>query len=164
MKTQISISVILPLLFSVFVVIGCKQKKMTDNSYKIAETIVSLEKEALNRWGKGDPYGYLEIFANEVTYFNPFEESRVDSLAAMNKYYGDQAGQIFIDEYKFIDPKVQIHGNVAILTYLLYNYKKQPDGTLKETRRWNSTKVYALIDGKWKIVHNHWSFIQPELK
>jgi len=30
--------------------------------------------------------------------------------------------------------------------------------------RWNSTEVYAQFEGKWKIIHSHWSYIKPELK
>jgi hypothetical protein len=30
--------------------------------------------------------------------------------------------------------------------------------------RWNSTEVYRRIDGKWRIVHSHWSFTKPEVK
>jgi hypothetical protein len=29
--------------------------------------VVAMERAALDRWGKGDPSGYLEIMANEVT-------------------------------------------------------------------------------------------------
>jgi hypothetical protein len=30
--------------------------------------------------------------------------------------------------------------------------------------RWNSTEVYSRVGGTWKIIHRHWSYIQPELK
>ena len=30
--------------------------------------------------------------------------------------------------------------------------------------RWNSSEMYGLVDGTWRIVHSHWSFIKPELK
>jgi len=28
---------------------------------------------------------------------------------------------------------------------------------------WNTTEVYRLIAGEWKIVHTHWSYIQHSL-
>jgi hypothetical protein len=37
----------------------------------------------LTRWIKFDPQGYLDLQAPEVTYFDPFTESRVDGLEAM---------------------------------------------------------------------------------
>jgi hypothetical protein len=34
------------------------------------ETILSLEKQVMERWRKGDPLGFIEIYAPEVTYFD----------------------------------------------------------------------------------------------
>ena len=164
MKTNILFLISFLALFVSVIITSCNQSGPELNETEIADKIIAMEKTALDRWGKGDPWGYLEIFADEVTYFNPFEDHRIDGLDAMKKYYGGQAGQIFIDEYKMIDPKVQIHGNIAILTYHLFNYKKQTDGSLKESTRWNSTKIYTLTNYNWKIIHNYWSFLQPDIR
>ena len=163
MKTCTLFQILFLTIFVGFLLTSCKQDETKVNENEITEKIISMEKTALDRWGKGDPWGYLEIFAPEVTYYNPFESARIDGLDAMKKYYGDQAGQIFIDKYDMTNIKVQVHGNIAILSYNLFNYKKQPDGTFKETTRWNSTKVYCLADGNWEIIHNHWSFLQPNI-
>jgi len=66
--------------------------------------------------------------------------------------------------YDVIDPKVQRHGDVALLTCNLVNYGKLPDAPERVLARWNSTEVYSRIGGTWKIIHSHWSYIQPELK
>ena len=50
---------------------------------ELAEIIIGLERAALNRWGKGDPGGYLEIMATEMTYFDPFTKRRVDGMNAI---------------------------------------------------------------------------------
>jgi len=42
------------------------------------ETIIALERSALDRWGKDDPQGFLETYAPDVTYFDPGSERRVD--------------------------------------------------------------------------------------
>ena len=34
------------------------------------------------------------------------------------------------------------------------------DGALKRTSFWNTTEVYSLIAGRWKIVHSHWSYLE----
>jgi ketosteroid isomerase-like protein len=162
-KKNILFSILSLAFFAGILFTGCKQDETKLNEKEISEKIIAMEKNAPDRWGKGDPWGYLEIFAPEVTYYNPFESKRIDGLESMKKYYGDQAGQIFIDKSDLTNIKVQVHGNIAILSYNLFNYKKQPDGTFKETTRWNSTKVYCLMNDKWKIIHNHWSFLQPEI-
>ena len=34
-----------------------------------ADEILMLERAALDRWGKGDPGGFLELYAADITYF-----------------------------------------------------------------------------------------------
>ena len=102
--------------------------------------------------------------APEITYFDPAVEKRVDGLQAMRAYLTPFTGRIKVDHYDMIAPKVQRHGSVAVLTYNLISYGKMQDGPDTILARWNSTEVYALVEGGWKIVHNHWSYIKPELK
>ena len=59
---------------------------------------------------------------------------------------------------------MQVHGDAAILTFNLVNYRKAADGSEQPFLRWNSTEVYSRIDGRWRIVHSHWSYVKPELK
>ena len=66
--------------------------------------------------------------------------------------------------YEMIAPRVQRHGDVAILTFNLVNYGRLPDRAESALTRWNSTEVYGRAGGKWKIIHSHWSFTKPEVK
>jgi ketosteroid isomerase-like protein len=127
------------------------------------ESIIALEKSALDRWGKGDPQGYLETYAPEITYFDPIRDKRADGIQAMKDYLAPIAGKVHVERYEMVDTKVQKLGDVAVLSYQLMSHATLPDG-MPLTVRWNSTKVYGLFDGKWKLFHDHWSFIQPELK
>ena len=133
----------------------------------VAEYIISLERSALDRWIRADPDGYLDLYANDATYFDPFVERRVDGreelitrLAPMR----DVALPFSEPRYDMIDPVVVVVDEVAVLTFNLVNYGK-PSGSAEETvlARWNATEVYREIDGEWRIVHTHWSFIQPQL-
>jgi len=118
--------------------------------------VVSLERAALDRWGKGDVNGFLEIYAPEITYFDAGTQRRMDGHAAMTSYLQPFTGKIKIREYEMIGPKVQRHGDVAVLTYNLRSEAVRPDGE-PATIRWNSTSVYARIDRQWKVIHSHWS-------
>jgi ketosteroid isomerase-like protein len=129
-----------------------------------AAAIIALERGALDRWGAGDPGGYLELYAREVTYFDPLQPARVDGLAAMTALYAPFTGQIRVDRYDMIAPKVQRHGEAAVLTFNLVSYQTRSDGSDAVVARWNATAVYAIVDGRWRSLHAHWSFIQPELK
>ena len=128
------------------------------------DKIIAMEKAALDRWGKGDPQGYLDIMDADLTYFDPFQEKRLDGLGAMQELLKPLTGKIKVDRFDMLNPKVQRDGNMALLTFNLLSYVKQPDGTEKLVARWNSSEVYRKINGEWKIIHSHWSFIKPEIK
>src|SRR5207248_1881095 len=89
-------------------------------------------------------------------YFDPTRERRVDGLAAMKAFLVPLTGKISVDHYEMLNPRVQLYGDAAILTYNLVSYPKSTDRPAPI--RWNSTAVYANRSGKWKIVHSHWSF------
>jgi ketosteroid isomerase-like protein len=129
----------------------------------VADTIIALERAALDRWGRGDPQGYIHLFAPEITYFDPFTDKRIDGVAKMKAMLEPLIGKIKIDRYEMLDPRVQQSGDVAVLSFNLVSHTHNPDGSPRVVR-WNSTEVYRRISGRWKIVHNHWSFTRPELK
>jgi ketosteroid isomerase-like protein len=126
------------------------------------DKIVAMEKAALDRWGKGDPQGYLEIMDTDLTYFDPFQEKRLDGLGAMKDFIKPFTGKIKVDRFDMLNPRVQREGNVALLTFNLLSYVRQADGTEKIAARWNSSEVYRKIEGKWKIIHSHWSYVKPD--
>ena len=44
-------------------------------------------------------------------------EKRNQSLDAMRKYYAPISGKVSVDHHDMIDPLVQMHGDVAVLSY-----------------------------------------------
>lgn len=124
------------------------------------ETVIALERQALDRWGRGDPGGYLEIYAPEVTYFDPQRERRVDGLDALKALFEPIKGLVKTSRYEIIGPSVYHDGNVAVLSFNLETHGSLGDGPITMTP-WNVTSVYALIDGRWKIVHHHFSITKP---
>ena len=126
-----------------------------------AEEIIALERAALDRWGRGDPEGFLGTYAPEVTYFDPFTPKRIDGIATMRERYGPLKGKINVTSYDMVDPKVQGHGEVLVLSYNLVSRSPAPGGDSVLTTRWNSSTVYERVAGRWKILHSHWSFTTP---
>jgi ketosteroid isomerase-like protein len=129
-----------------------------------ANAIIAMERAALDRWGAGDPRGYLEIMAPDVTYFDPVQERRVDGLRAITALLESWTGKIKVDRYDMVSPMVQQHTDAALLTFNLVSYRRAADGTERTIARWNATEVYARGAAGWRIVHSHWSFVKPELK
>ena len=130
----------------------------------VADQIIALERAALDRWGKGDPGGYQEMYAPDVTYFDPMQDKRIDGLEAIKTMQAPIAGKVHVDRYDMIDPKVQHHGDIAVLTFNLLSYRTGADGKEAVVARWNSTEVYRETAGTWRIIHVHWSYLKPELK
>lgn len=127
--------------------------------------VIATERAAIERWGKGDPGGFLEIYAPEITYIDPSQERFIDGLPAMTTYLTPLRGTIKIDRFEMVNPKVQRHGDIAVLAYNVVNYSRQPDGTERPAAiRWNSTAVFQRIGGKWRTIHSHFSYTKPELK
>jgi ketosteroid isomerase-like protein len=123
-----------------------------------AEQILMLERGALDRWGKGDPGGFLESYAADITYFDPVTATRIDGHQAMVNHYVPWVGKIQIARYEMLNPHVVVAGNMALLTYNLVNYIRDAQGIESVGSRWNSTTVYQHRDRAWKAIHSHWSF------
>lgn len=130
----------------------------TTDARTSADQILLLERAALDRWGKGDPGGFLELYAPDITYFDPVTAARIDGHEAMVNYYRPWIGKIQIPRYEMLNPHVVVDGDMALLTYNLVNYIRHASGVESAGTRWNSTTVYQRRGDTWKAIHSHWSF------
>ena len=119
----------------------------------LADSIIALECAALDRWGKGDPSGFLEICATDVVYFDPNLERRIDGRDALGKYYEAIRGKVSIERYELLNPLVQPVGDAAVLTFNYVSY-----GGAEDEYRWNCTEVYRWSGEDWEIIQTHWSY------
>ncbi len=121
----------------------------------VAEMVIGMEKAALERWGNGDPAGFLEITALDVVYFDPYVGVRIDGLEALRKLYEPIWGKIYFDRFELLNPHVQCDGNLAVLTFNYVSY------TGEEADRWNCTEVYRRGGRNgWEIIQTHWSYTE----
>jgi uncharacterized protein (TIGR02246 family) len=155
-----------PLMIVLFtcVSVSCQTAAQHTAPETAAADVEAMERAALDRWGTGDPQGYISIMATDVTYFDPVQEKRLDGLEAMQKMLAPITGKVKVSRYDMIDPKVQRHGDSALLTFNLVSYVTEADGRERAVARWNSSELYARVNGQWRIVHSHWSYIKPALK
>ena len=120
------------------------------NEENLATTIITMEKVALEEWYKGNPTGYLNIYAEDITYLDPVQ--RIIGFEKISNFYESARGSIQIEKYEMLAPVVQIFGATAVLSYILEIYPED------KISRWNCTEVYQhLPDKQWKIIHSHWS-------
>jgi uncharacterized protein (TIGR02246 family) len=123
------------------------------------ETILSIEKAAMERWRNGDPLVWVEISAPEVSYVDPGLAKPIEGIEEYRKYLAQFIDKIHYQVSEFIDPKLALHGELAVLTYNYRSTQKNPDGSIAEQILWNTTEVYARVKGGWRIVHTHWSYV-----
>jgi len=124
--------------------------------------VMALESAAMERWRKGDPWGFIEISAPEVTYFDTGTPQRINGREALRAEYAQREGKIFYDVMDFIDPRVQVCGELTVLAYRFLSTRLNQDGSVSNRTPWNCTEVFVRTDGQWRIIHTHWSFIKGE--
>src|SRR5213594_2908043 len=104
------------------------------------QAIIARERAALERCYQGDPFGFVELLADDVTYFDDIAAgTRLDGGASVREYLAAFKGKL--------SPKVQLHGDIGVLTLNLNTYS--PDGNV--TSRWKATEVYRRIAGDWRF-------------
>ena len=128
----------------------------TETQQNVANSIIEMERAAMERWGKGDPSGFLEISAEDVVYFDPFQPRRINGIGELRQLYESIRGKVSIRRFELIDPRVQAVDDMAVLTFNCVT-----EGTNEVTNRWNCTEVYRRRAGSWRIIQTHWSFTQP---
>ena len=120
----------------------------------ITREIIALEKASFTAWQRKDKRFYADYWADDFTEFLP----QSPNLTANPKQSLLPNLQQSFDDWELIDiqmkePRVQVYGNVAVLTYaesVQGSYKGEPK---KYTGK--VTMVYVRRDGKWKGVHYH---------
>jgi len=120
-----------------------------------ATEILALEKSGLDGWLKGDPGPQLANMDSQITYLHSVSETRLDGLPAVKNLYERFRGTPLFDSYEILGPKLQVSGEVVVLTYLL----AQHVGSV--TNYWNATQVYQMKKEGWRVIHTHWSKGNP---
>ena len=148
---------ILTAILALVILSGCNSNTPPQNA---EQEIIALERSALDMWAQGNTDGFINISADDITWFDftPGAQLRIDGLQAVSNFLKPLTGNIPPHTYEIVNPKVQMYGNTAILTF---HWKgSMPDGTPMD--EWKVTSVYNWRDRKWRQVHAHWSVVQSE--
>ena len=132
---------------------------MTNDKQAVFETILAQTEAAFGRWYQGDPSGYLDIMAEEMTYFSPFENSRVDGKSAIEALIAPIEGEIHAPKFEILNPRLQLGESIAVFTFHLSELDE--DGA--QTIGWKVTEIYRHVDDKWRLIHAHLSLIGENL-
>lgn len=107
-----------------------------------------------------DPGNLAEQFKNyadDYTEFNSDYSTRIEGKSLSMKL-SEPSGKASSRSVaaEMLNPKVQVYGDVAILTYNFAGITKDKDGVMTPNRA-KSTRVYAKVNGKWKLVHGNFA-------
>ena len=138
-----------------FVAILCGVMAFTQTKSDAATEILALEHRAMDGWLTGNPDPVLAITDPEITYFHIMTEKRIEGLAALKALFETYRGTPLFDSYEIADPKVQLSGDSAVLTYLFVRHNGSA------TTHWNATQVYQRKKEGWRIIHTHYSQTRP---
>lgn len=104
----------------------------------------------------------MEILADDYTEFNSNFPTRIDGKALnvrLAEATAQGSGSLLAAE--MANPKVQVYGDVAILTYNFIGISKDADGETSPFLA-KSTRVYAKQGGKWMLVHANFAPVGGE--
>jgi len=131
-------------------------KEETLSPSEIEMAILANQRQSLDQWAAGNPGGFAANFADSSTYFDDIgAQTRLDGIEEIKSYLNSLQGRVPAHTYEIVDPKVQIFGNVAVLT-LRYH------GAVGDTAAtpWKATTVYQFQNNDWQVVHAHWSLVK----
>lgn len=118
-----------------------------------ADEVIAITKAQWAAEMSKDTTASMKILADEYTEFNPDYPTRLDGKAINVKlseaFAGDSGSLVAAD---MVNPKVQVYGDVAILSYNYIGAVKNKDGEVESTKA-KSTRVYVKMGGEWKLVH-----------
>jgi ketosteroid isomerase-like protein len=119
----------------------------------VEEDIIALAKAQWAADMAKDADGMMATVADDYTEFNADYPTRLDGKALSMKLaegFAMGSGKVIVAE--MANPKVQVYGDAAILTYNYIGMMMDEDGETSPSAA-KSTRVYAKIGGTWKLVH-----------
>ena len=123
----------------------------------VEEEVIALTYKLWKAENENDMATRNKYIADDYTEFNGSYSTRIDGKTK-NFTLSDanlSGGKSLADE--MLNPKVQVYGDVAILTYNFAGVIKDNDGGLTISKA-KSTRVYAKMNGDWKLVHANFGF------
>jgi ketosteroid isomerase-like protein len=119
------------------------------------QEILKIEKAMMREFNAGDMTGVLSHFHPRVIGFSSTQQERVSGLGGMKKtfnYYRQASTHM---KYRIAEPNVQLFGDTAIATFRWT--VELGKGSPRHVVKGRGSHVLTRQDGKWLIVHEHFS-------
>lgn len=135
------------------VLLALPAASLAEHHEGVTKEIIDITYEAWKADMDGNFAAGMAFLADEYTEFNGSFPTRIDGSEMSGRLYKPQleaAGDVVAAE--MANAKVQVYGDVAILSYNYHGLSTNKDGEV-EPNLAKSTRVYAKIAGTWKLVH-----------
>ena len=128
-----------------------KQQNIEKEQIEVLETIEKWN----NAFAANDPVAYFQFIHDEITLFLPASPYRVEGKQDDREEfeYSLKKGWTRVGYFQELQPKVQIIGNTAIVTY--HNRGTYGEGDNEKTANLKETDVLVKENGNWKVIHIH---------
>jgi ketosteroid isomerase-like protein len=112
-------------------------------------------KEFNKAFAQNDPGKYFTYIARDITVITPPNPYRVEGLQddRAEFEYSLQTGATRIGYFQEMQPKVQLFGDTAVVTYFSRGSYGPPGQ--EKVHYYKETDVLTKKEGAWKIVHIH---------
>jgi ketosteroid isomerase-like protein len=120
---------------------------------KVAAEVIAIVKAEWAALNQDNVAEGAKNWSDDFTEFNGEFATRLEGkamLTRMEEASSKDPGKTIFSE--MANPKVQVYGDAAILSYNYVGITQDKDGKTKPTRA-KSTRVYAKQGGTWKLVH-----------
>ncbi len=129
------------------------------NSQIAAEVIAITKAQWAAEMAKEPTATAMQNVADEYTEFNADTPTRVDGKDLNMRLADAFAGGVgSLVAAEMANEKVQVYGDVAILTYNFVGMTKDKDGVVAPALA-KSTRVYVNKDGQWMLVHANFAAV-----
>lgn len=120
----------------------------------IAAQIIAREKASFDAWQRKDKAFFADFLADDATYFSAFgpyleTEPKVNFLPKFEQY----AELIKFNDFQMYNPRVQVYGDTAVLTYNSSVSASMGGQPMQYTDK--VTSVYVKQGNTWRVVHSH---------
>jgi ketosteroid isomerase-like protein len=129
------------------------QASAGDNPQVAAEVMALARAQWAAEVAGKSPADQMLDTADDYTEFNPDYAVRIDGKALNVRLWeatSSDGSKSMVGE--MMNPKVQVYGDTAILTYNFVGVTRDKDGKLSPSAA-KSTRVYSKMGGKWMLVH-----------
>ncbi|MEG3155716.1 nuclear transport factor 2 family protein [Sphingomonas sp. RB1R13] len=123
---------------------------------RVAAEIIALVRSQWDAEMKGTALPeQLSTLADDYTEFSHELPVLLSGKALMERFSGAPSdGKTLYSE--MLNPKVQVYGDTAVLTYHYLGYFRERDGSMSKSLE-KATRVYVRQRGGWMLVHAHFS-------